>query len=197
MQPNPNEYQQISNENTPNYPPPQINIQPNPQADLIDKPIPSADPNANINANVNANVNINANAQPFINGQAMPVQQPMFQPQAQGVYQPAVQPLFSANAVVGQPQPLLQGGIVVNQGQPIFQMQAINVNPVSMACPFCKNQITTVVERQFNCAACCVCFILGVCYFVMQAVRGKDLCCDDATHRCPYCNNIVGSYVCL
>ena len=56
--------------------------------------------------------------------------------------------------------------------------------------------MTTVVEKKCNCCACCLCCILGgVCYFVLQAVRGKDLCCGDAKHKCPYCNNVVGTYV--
>ena len=196
MQHNPNEYQPILNENTQNIPPPQINPQPNPQSDLIDKPIPSVNPNINENINANINENVNANAQPFT-GQAVPVQQPMLQPQPQVVYQPAVQPLYGPNVIVAQPQPLLQGGIIVNQGQPFFPIQPINVNPVPMTCPFCKNQMTTVVEKKFSCAACCICVLIGVCYFIMQAVRGKDLFCDDATHRCPHCNNVVGTYVCL
>ena len=122
-------------------------------------------------------------------------QQVIYQPPAQVIYQP--QPLYGQNIIVAQPQPLLQGGIVINQNQPIFPQQMFLVNPVNIICPFCKQQISTTVETQFSCAACCICCLLGVFYFLMQAVRGKDLMCNDATHRCPNCNNVVGQYQCL
>ena len=122
-------------------------------------------------------------------------QEVIYQPPAQVIYQP--QPLYGQNIIVAQPQPLLQGGIVINQNQPIFPQQMFLVNPVNIICPFCKQQISTTVETQFSCAACCICCLLGVFYFLMQAVRGKDLMCNDATHRCPNCNNVVGQYQCL
>ena len=172
-------------ENTPNMPPAEINSQPYPQPEMIDKPIPTVNPNI---------VDINQ-----INPeQAPPIEQPIYEAPPQGVYQPAVQPVYGTNIIIAQQQPLMQGGIVVNQVQPLFPQEYINVNPVNMTCLFCQKQMTTVVERKCNCCACCLCLILGgVCYIIIQAIRGKDLCCDDATHRCPYCNNVVGSYACI
>ena len=182
-QQNENEEYPILDENSLNMPPAEINQQPTPQPEMIDKPIPSNDQNI-IDIN-----QVNPNPLP-------PAAQPVYNPPPQGVYQPAVQPAYGTNIIINHQQPLFQGGIVVNQVEPIFPEQIINVHPINMICLFCQKPMTTVVEKKCNCCACCLCCILGgVCYFVLQAVRGKDLCCDDATHKCPYCNNVVGTYV--
>ena len=171
MQPIENEYDPMNKENDNANPPPIINDQqytkPQEQQNLVP---PQASP-------VPGAINPMNNTQPQL----------LYQ-------QPAVQPMYAP--VVGQP-PLLSGNIVINQNQPFLPMQPLLVNPVQMICPFCKQNITTTVERQFNCCACCLCWLIGVFYFIIQAVRGKDLCCDDATHRCPQCNNVIGVYQCL
>ena len=177
MQPIENEYEPMNKDNINENPPPIITDQPYSKPQIQDNLVqPQASP-------VPQAIN------PMIN--------PPPQPQPQVVYQPPVaQPMYAP--VVGPQPPLLQAGnIVVNQTGPFFPMQPMTVNPVQMICPFCKQNITTTVETQFNCCACCICCVIGVCYFIMQAVRGKDLCCDDATHRCPHCNNVVGTYQCL
>ena len=186
MQPKENEYEPIIDDNS-NVdqnqinPPPEENVNPSkPQENIIQPNLPPQ-----------------PNASPYP-PQNQPPPAQAYQPPQQVIYQPAVQPLYPQNVVVGPQQPFFQGGgIVVNQGPPFFQQQTMTVNPVIMICPFCKQQITTIVEPEFNCCACCICCFIGVFYFVMQAVRGKDLCCNDAKHRCPNCNNIVGNYQCL
>ena len=211
MNPNENDYQLLNNNNgninineVPS-PYPQIEIeppkQPNPQGE-INNNIKSGQPPVEINNNIKPGqppIEINNNIQQGQTQQIYNQQQPqvIYQPPGQIVYQPVAQPLYGQNIVVAQPQHLLQGGIVINQNQPLFAQQIFLVNPVNMICPFCKQQINTLVETHFNCGACCICCLLGVFYFLMQAVRGKDLMCNDATHRCPNCNNVVGQYQCL
>ena len=69
---------------------------------------------------------------------------------------------------------------------------------VSMACFFCRLPITTVVENNFNCGACVLCYITGCCIFVcIQACLGKEIGCCDATHRCPNCGAILGKYTAI
>ena len=75
-------------------------------------------------------------------GQPMPpIAQPI--PVAQPV--PAPQPY-------GQP-PVQNQPIVVNQYVPYAPVK-FKTSPVSMVCPFCKNNITTLVDTQFNCCNC-------------------------------------------
>ena len=182
-QQNENEKYPILDEISPNMPPAEINFQPNPQPVMIDKPSTS------INKNIIDINQVNPNQYPI-------VELPIYNPPPQEIYQPNVQPAYGTNIMINQQQPLFQGGIVVNQVQPIFPQQTINVHPINMICLFCKKPMITMVEKKCNCFACCLCFILGgLCYFIIQAVRGKDLCCNDAIHRCPFCNNVVGTYV--
>ena len=98
-----------------------------------------------------------------------------------------------------QPPVQQQQQPVVNQAQP----QVINVvnqefrtSPVSITCQFCKNPVTTVVEKHCNCCACCLCWMTGLVFFVcIQCCRGKEIGCCDATHKCPTCGQILGTYV--
>ena len=99
---------------------------------------------------------------------------------------------------------LMQPGgnvIVVNQALPTIITSSpatLSRNPVSMTCFFCHLPITTVVENNFNCGACVLCYITGCCIFVcIQACLGKEIGCCDATHRCPNCGAILGKYTAI
>ena len=94
-----------------------------------------------------------------------------------------------------------QNAIVVNQPLQVQQIlvTAANINwgtsPASTICQFCRNPITTNVEKIFNCGACFLCWFTGFVYFVcIQACLGKEIGCMDAVHRCPLCGNMVGVY---
>ena len=100
--------------------------------------------------------------------------------------QPATQPL--------QPAP---NTIVVNQQGPATMVHPdmFKTTPVALNCTFCHKPITTNVSKTFNCCACCLCYFTGIIWYVcIQACRGKDICCYDASHTCPYCGNVVGTY---
>jgi hypothetical protein len=108
---------------------------------------------------------------------------------------------------------------VQNMGQPIIiaqpiqpsqyvvpiannQVYAVNLydnifklEPVLINCPFCRQTVTTTVEPTFSCCACCICMFTGLLIFLcIQLIRDKEICCQDATHYCPNCNNKVGIY---
>ena len=94
-----------------------------------------------------------------------------------------------------QPQP----AIVVNQAQPqvvnVVSGQTFGTNPVSITCQFCKNPVTTVVQKKCNCGTCCLCCISGILLFIcIQCCRNKEIGCNDATHTCPSCGQILGTY---
>ena len=101
----------------------------------------------------------------------------------------------------GQPvvaaQPMAPNTVVINQQGPgvMLHPDLFKTTPVSITCPSCQKTITTTVTQNFNCLACLLCWCTGLLLFVcIQVCRGKDLCCYDATHTCPYCQAVVGTY---
>ena len=100
---------------------------------------------------------------------------------------------------VAQPypnQPMYQPPSV-NQQQPIViyqQPPILKTTPASAVCPHCKNQVLTVVETSFNCLNCCFCCFAFYAWIIVELVRGKELNCTDAIHKCPSCGNVIGSY---
>ncbi len=125
-------------------------------------------------------------------GQPMVTAQPI--PQASSMApmnQPIVDPIYGTQPIYqipNQNQP-----IVVNQIIPVSPIQ-LKTNPVSTVCPFCRNNITTVVETEFNCLNCCFCCWNMVLWLIVQLVREKELNCTNATHKCPMCHRIIGQY---
>ena len=131
----------------------------------------------------------------------MPTEQPQQpypqRPPQQGYPQ---QPGVQVQQVYAQPllQPLNSNEVLFNQACPtgtnttyIFKR-----NPIMMICPYCKQEIKTVVEAKCNGAACIFCcstlFVLFAC---LQLGRGKDLLCCDNRHKCPKCRNFLGAYL--
>ena len=105
----------------------------------------------------------------------------------------------------GQPaggQPHMRGPQqtpVTNQAQPqvvnVVAGQKFGTVPVSITCQFCKNPVTTVVEKTCNCGSCCLCCFTGLFIWIcIQCCRDKEIGCKDATHKCPSCGNVLGTY---
>ena len=91
-------------------------------------------------------------------------------------------------------------GFVANQAQPqvvqvVTGQQNFGTKPVSLTCQFCKNPVTTNVEKKCNCCTCCLCCWTGFFIFIcIQCCRDKEIGCSDATHTCPNCGQILGNY---
>ena len=70
--------------------------------------------------------------------------------------------------------------------------------PVQFYCPYCKKHVTTKVQRKISPCALSSC-ILSLCifYVIVQACRDKEKNCYDAVHKCPNCNNELGSYTAI
>ena len=67
--------------------------------------------------------------------------------------------------------------------------------PHSVECPFCHKKETTNVEASCNMGSCCLCFWLScITWAIVLLIRGKEIGCADATHRCPNCKNVIGVY---
>ena len=104
----------------------------------------------------------------------------------------------------GQPATVPPGGvtmpsnIVVNQqnaGQVLYNPDMFKLTPVSIICPSCKKPIITNVETSFSCLACLFCCCTYLLFYIcIQAIRGKDICCQDADHKCPFCGRLIASY---
>ena len=115
----------------------------------------------------------------------------------QGSSVPMMDNQYGQPIVQGQQEPGMPNNVVVNQQNPAMNLppNLFKVNPVALNCPFCKKVITTTVTQSFNCLACVVCWCTGcLCYMCIQMCRGKDICCYDAKHTCPYCQAVVGNY---
>ena len=130
--------------------------------------------------------------------QGPPPGQPLYQgpPPGQPPYQgpPPGQPPYQGPPP-GQPTP-----VVVNQTTPVvvntaFPQEMFKLSPVTVACPFCHNTVSTEVKTSCDCGACCLfCITTLLFYVIIQLVRGKDLCCQDAEHICPNCKQVIARY---
>ena len=105
----------------------------------------------------------------------------------------------------GQPaggQPHMRGPQqtpVTNQAQPqvvnVVAGQKFGTVPLSITCQFCKNPVTTTVNKTCSCCACCLCWSTGLLIWIcIQSCRGKEINCWDAVHICPSCGQQLGTY---
>ena len=89
--------------------------------------------------------------------------------------------------------------MIVNQTQPqvvnVVSEQTFGTKPVSITCQFCKNPVTTTVNKTCNCCTCCLSFMACfIFWFCIQSCRNKEINCWDATHVCPSCGQQLGTY---
>ena len=75
------------------------------------------------------------------------------------------------------------------------KIYSFHLIPQIFICPFCKIYINTAVNKSVSCCNV-LCFVCTspVLWAAFQLVRGKDLVCLDAKHRCPNCGANVGTY---
>ena len=92
--------------------------------------------------------------------------------------------------------------IIANQLSPLnihcIPISAINSwgsIPHTLICPFCNQNVTTLVEASCNMGSCCLCFWLScITWAIILLCMGKEIGCADATHKCPNCKNVIGVY---
>ena len=80
--------------------------------------------------------------------------------------------------------------VLVNQQQDVLKSKS-----VIAICPSCKISSDTNAERSCSFGSC-VCYLITtpVFWIIFQAIRGKDINCYDASHKCKHCGNYIGYY---
>jgi len=85
--------------------------------------------------------------------------------------------------------------IVIKAGEEEKKTTKFELDVVSTTCTFCKKPISTTVNQKLDCCAFALCcFSLVIPYIIVQNCRGKKVLPCNATHTCPYCGNVVGTY---
>ena len=90
-----------------------------------------------------------------------------------------------------------QPQIIVNQVTPAVTVAipAMQATPYLTVCPYCRLQVMTSSIQTFNCCTCLLCWCTGLlCFCIIQSIRGKDIGCYDAVHKCPNCGQTIGMY---
>ncbi|XP_077979875.1 LITAF domain-containing protein-like [Glandiceps talaboti] len=87
--------------------------------------------------------------------------------------------------------------VVANQPAAMTMVNVVNFgsSPVSMTCPHCRQQIVSSVYFEVGTMAWLICFFLWFvgawcCCFIPFCMDS----CKDAVHKCPSCNNHLGTY---
>lgn len=85
--------------------------------------------------------------------------------------------------------------IVIKAGEEEKKTTKFEFDVVAITCTFCKKPISTTVNQKLDCCAFALCcFSLVIPYIIVQNCRGKKVLPCNATHTCPYCGNVVGTY---
>ena len=129
---------------------------------------------------------------------------PILQKDSNGIYIPLQNQPFQN---IQQNQINVQPMINPPQSNPIIMNQMINpqtmhvditnikTDPCQIICPYCKNQIKTRVVKDCNWYSVCLCYCYGfLTWTIFQCCRNKDICCQDAVHRCPSCQKDIYFY---
>ena len=78
---------------------------------------------------------------------------------------------------------------------PLSDINSWGSMPHNATCPFCHQNVTTLVEANCNMGSCCLCFWLScIIWAIILLCMGKEIGCADATHKCPNCKNVIGVY---
>ena len=112
---------------------------------------------------------------------------------AVGVYQPV--PIQSFPMLSNQMIPL---NAIIVQPYSIAIPSIGTYEPINMPCPYCRINVTTQVNTDFNWGVCwCMCWMTYFCLwwlFLLKICTGEDCCCFNAVHRCPNCRRVIASH---
>ena len=82
--------------------------------------------------------------------------------------------------------------IIDNQISPTIQFKTF---PIGITCPFCNQNITTVIDSQLNIGyICCICLTGPLLWACLMIIMNKEFTFSDVVHKCPICGFKIGSY---
>ena len=107
------------------------------------------------------------------------------------------QPHQQKEKMVDKAAELDKNSIVKNQEVPYVKtnFEANRSSAFYTTCQYCQKKVLTKSIQTFNFCTCVFCFCAGfLIYSIIQMIRGKDICCYDAEHRCPECQQVICEY---
>ena len=164
----------------------------------------------NLLPNMNNNSQITQNYNPQFNPQVTQNYNPSFNPQITQNYNPSFNPKIiqnynpSFNPII-QTAPT-QVEVKIDNKLPIESVKIkpkrtitgpvnLGLESKKITCPFCEEEIDTVVEKSTNMKALITAIATLYIGFVMiQTCRGKAVGWEDCQHSCPKCNKTIGNY---
>ena len=148
----------------------------------------------NLLPNMNNNSQITQNYNPQFNPQITQNYTPSFSPQITQTYAPTFSPVIQTppqQINVNLPIPVKK----VTTKRTITGPMNLGLESKKITCPFCEEEIDTVVEKSTNMKALITAIATLYIGFVMiQTCRGKAVGWEDCQHSCPKCNRTIGNY---
>lgn len=149
--------------------------------------------NINQQVNTESSPTLYSKDQILINNQTSPVQN---QTQLNQNVIKNIQPILQNSPLLLSPGIPSQFDIVQAKanGDPLHWLVKV-YKPFETTCPVCTNNVMTVPETSWNCAAC-FCIACGSIFYLgipalIRTCAGSACCCYDAIHKCPKCGFIL------
>jgi len=149
--------------------------------------------NINQQVNTESSPTLYSKDQILINNQTTPVQN---QTQLNQNTIKNIQPILQNSPLLLSPGIPSQFDIAQAKasGDPLYWLVKV-YKPFETTCPVCTNNVMTVPETSWNCAACfCITWgsIFCLCFpALFRTCTGSACCCYDAIHKCPKCGFIL------
>ena len=150
------------------------------------------------NYNPSFNPQITQNYAPSFTPQITQTFNPQFTPQITQTFNPQINPVIQTaptKVEVKIDNKLPIGSVKTKTKRTITGPVNLGLEPKKIACPFCEEEIDTVVEKSTNMKALITAIATLYIGFVMiQTCRGKAVGWEDCQHSCPKCNKTIGYY---
>jgi hypothetical protein len=150
------------------------------------------------NYNPSFNPQITQNYAPSFSPQITQNYTPSFSPQITQTYAPSFNPVIQpapTKVEVKIDNKLPIGSVKTKTKRTITGPVNLGLEPKKITCPFCEEEIDTVVEKSTNMKALITAIATLYIGFVMiQTCRGKAVGWEDCQHSCPKCNKTIGYY---
>ena len=185
-----------------------INVPQANQPNLL--PIINNNPQNIQNFNHQFNPQITQNYNPQFNPQVTQNYNPSFNPQITQNYNPSFNPKITQNYNPSF-NPIIQTAptqveVKIDNKLPIKSVKIkpkrtitgpvnLGLEPKTISCPFCEEEINTKIEKSTNIKALLIAIgTLYIDFILIQTCRVKAVSCKDCEHSCPNCGHVIGMY---